>query len=421
MLSYLIEHNRYLNLIGIVVILAIAYLFSHKKRSINGVLIVKALALQFFIGLLVLKTGLGSTLIAILSAGINSIYHYADFGIEFVFGKLMLADSPWGFIFAVEVLPVIIFFGAFSALLFHWGIVQKLVAAMNYLIRPALKTSGAETLCAVANSFLGQTEAPLLIRHYLKGLTKSEMLVVMVSGMATISGSILVVYAAMGVPSAHLLASSVMSIPGAIMMAKILYPETEHPATMGNARVELEKKSNNMLDAIASGATDGLALALNVAAMLIVFISLLAMFNGVLAGLIQYINYGLSYVGSPLIIPSLSLNTLFAYFFSPFGFLLGFTGKEMFEVGQLLGTKVALNELIAYKDLLAMHASDRMVIIMTYVLAGFSNFSSIGIQIGGIGALVPEKRHWLTELGLYAVLGGVLSNLLTAMIAGLLI
>jgi CNT family concentrative nucleoside transporter len=423
LLTYLLEYNRYFNLIGIVVILGIAAAFSQQRSKINIRLVLHALLLQFVIALVMLKTSFGQAFIGKIAYYVGKMYQFADQGAGFVFGNLVNPQSPWGFIFAVKVLPVIIFFGSVTALLFHWGIIQFIVSGINAVIRPLLGTSGAETLCASANSFLGQTEAPLLVRNYLKNMTKSEMLVVMVSGMATISGSILVVFAAMGVPAQHMLAASVMAIPASIMIAKILLPETvEHTKTEGGAEIKLEATTNNALEAIANGTSDGLSLAVNVAAMLIAFLALLAMLNYGLQFGAYKINHVLSYFGFAARLPDeLSIELIFAYLFAPFGYLLGFSGNEALAAGQLVGTKVAVNELIAYGQMVKMQLSDRTRDIMTYALCGFSNFSCIGIQIGGIGALVPERRAWLTELGLYAVLGGALANLLSAMMAGLLL
>ncbi len=421
LIDHLIEHNRYLNILGIAVILLIAILFSKKRSHISIKLVINALLIQGVLAFAVLKTTIGQCIVATVANGVSKLYQFADMGIGFMFGKLADMNGPWGFIFAIKVLPVIIFFGAFMAILFHVKIVQALVHGINIIIRPLLGTSGAETLCAISNSFLGQTEAPLLIRNYLRDMTKSEMLVVMVSGMATISGAILVVFVAMGVPATHLLAASVMSIPTSIMIAKILYPETERSVTADGATVELKNSSANIFDAVAGGTTDGLSLALNVGAMLIAFLALLAMFNGVLSYASTAINCCFEACSWSFRLPDLSMQLLFAYLFSPFAYLLGFTGPEAMAAGQLLGTKVAVNELIAYGDMVALHLPERMANIMTYALCGFSNFSCIGIQVGGIGALVPEKRGWLTELGLYAVLGGALSNLLSAMVASLLL
>lgn len=419
--SYLIEHNRYMNVLGILVILGIAWLFSQKRSSVNYRLIGMGLLMQFIVGLLALKTNIGHVILEKITYFVGKLYLFSDAGSGFIFGNLINVDTPWGFVFAFRVLPVIIFFGAFMSLLFYFNIIQYIVQGMSILIRPLLGTSGAETLCAVSNSFLGQTEAPLLVRHYLKHMTKSEMLVVMVSGMATISGAILVVYGQMGVPVQHLLVSCVMSIPASILIAKILLPETETPKTIGGADVEMEAKATNVFDAVATGTTDGLHLALNVGAMLISFLALLALLNYVLSFGSYKLNMIFSFFSSNYRLPELSLELIFSYLFSPFGYLLGFTGQDVFKAADLIGTKIAVNELIAYGKLVKMNLSERAEDIITYALCGFSNFSCIGIQIGGIGALVPEKRQWLTELGLYAVLGGSLANILSAMIAALLI
>jgi len=316
---------------------------------------------------------------------------------------------------------VIIFFGALMALLFHFGIIQFFVSMISKIIRPILGTSGAETLCAISNSFLGQTEAPLLIKNYLEKMTKSEFLLVMISGMATLSGVLLAIFASFGVPITHLLTSSVMSIPASILIAKILLPETEKPETASGASIKREKISSNMFDAIFTGTTDGMKLAFNVGAMLISFLALLFMFNYILGFCSDQINILFEYVGVAFRLPHISLNYIFSYLFAPFGYLLGFSGVEALKAGELLGTKVALNEFIAYGELVEMNLSPRTTSILTYALCGFSNFSCIGIQIGGIGSLVPSKRKWLTQFGLYAVLGGALANLSSAMIASLLL
>jgi CNT family concentrative nucleoside transporter len=418
--SYFLEYNRYCNVIGIAVVLGIAVLFSHNRRSINYRLVFNALLMQFFIGFIVLRTTLGQSVVQRLANGINVLYACAEAGSKFVFGNLTNAQGPWGFVFAVNVLPIIVFFGAFMAVLFHWGIIQRCVNVIRVVVQPLLGTSGAETLCAVANSFLGQTEAPLLIRHYLHSMTRSEILVVMISGMATISGSILAVFAAMGVPAVHLLTASVMAVPAALLISKILYPEEEKPQTLSNAQAEPVQASGNIFSAIASGTSDGLRLALNVGAMLVAFLALLALINTLLGYVSIKLNDLCVVYNCGITIPVLSLNYFFSYVFAPFGYLLGFTGDEALKVGQLLGTKVTINELIAYSEMVKMSLSERTIAVLTYALCGFSNFSCIGIQIGGIGALVPEKRAWICEFGLLAVLGSSLANLLSAMIAGLL-
>jgi len=421
MFSYLLEHNRYLNLVGIAVIIGIAFLCSRKRSHINWRLVTSALALHVVIAFLVLKVNLGHDVIEWIARGVKKIYQFADAGSQFVFGNLSDPAGPWNFIFAIKILPVIIFFGAFTALLFHFRIIQFFISTANRLIRPVLRTSGAETLCAIANSFLGQTEAPLLVRSYLREMTKSEMFVVMVSGMATISGSILAVFAAMGVPADHMLAASVMAIPASIMMAKILYPEIEQPKTAGPITVNFEPTSKNAFDAISTGTSDGMHLAVNVAAMLISFLALFALINYCLELGSHGINQILMATGFSYQLPLLHLEKIFSWIFFPFAYLLGFTGKDAVAAGELLGLKVTINELVAYSKMVTMNISERAMDILTYALCGFSNFSCIGIQIGGIGALVPEKRRWLTELGLFAVLGSSLANLLSAMMAGLML
>lgn len=411
LVHYLAEHNRYYNLFGIALVLSIAWLFSHKRSHIKLRPIISGLILQFLIGFFVLKTTIGSSCVAKLAAGVSKLYQCAETGSAFIFGNLSDPTGPWAFVFAIKVLPIIIFFSALMALLFHLSLIQRLVGAINYLIQPILRTSGPETLCAIANSFLGQTESPLLIKNYLKHMTKSEIFVVMASGMATISGAILVVFVAMGVPATHLLASCVMSIPGSLVIAKILYPETEKP-THTATPVSLEHANQNIFDAIAVGTHDGLHLALNVGAMLIVFLAFLS-------GINSFLSYASSCIPGNTII--ISLEKIVGIFFVPFGYLFGFTSENAWYAGELIGTKIAVNELVAYDHLVKMHLSSRVTDILTYALCGFSNFSCIGIQVGGIGILVPEKRPWITQLGLYAVLAGALTNILTAMIAALLL
>lgn len=415
-LSYLLEYNRYHSFLGIIVILGLAVLMSNNRRHIPWRLVFTGLLLHSALAFLVLKTTVGHDIIDYIAGLFTKLYEAADIGISFVFGKLADPSGPWDKVFAIKVLPVIVFFGALMSLLFYLGIIQFVVQSINRVIRPLLGTTGPETLCAVANSFLGQTEAPLLIKHYLKRMTKSEFLVVMISGMGSISGAILAIFASMGVPASHLLAASVMSIPATIIIAKIIYPETDTPEVMCDATASIEPSSGNALDAISQGTSDGLWLALNVGAMLITFLALLGVINGLLGFVCFNLNY---YLG--LHIPIISLNMIFSWICLPFGWLLGFSGQEALQAGQLIGTKVAVNEFVAYKEMLNMGLSERTMAIITYALCGFSNFSCIGIQIGGIGSLVPEKRKWLAELGMRAVFGGALANLLSAMVANLLL
>lgn len=414
-------YARYRNILGICAVLTVAWLFSHNRRAVNPRLVVSALLMHAALGAFVLKTPWGHSIIAACADGITALYSAADAGISFVFGGLANPATPWGFIFAVRVLPIIVFFGAFMAMLFHWGIVQRIVTAVSRVVQPLLGTRGAETLCAIANSFLGQTEAPLLIRHYLHRMTKSEIMLVMVSGMGTMSGAILAVYASMGVPAVHLLSASVMAIPATIAIAKILYPETARSAADDAAEAEPVAASGSVLDAIAGGTTDGMYLALNVGAMLIAFISLIALVNTTLAASAHMLTAIFMRAGYSVIAPAISLQDILGVICAPIGWLMGLQGSEIFAAGELVGIKVAVNEMVAYTTMLTMSLSDRAVTLLTYALCGFSNISCIGIQIGGIGALAPEKRSILAELGPRAVLGGALANLMSAFMAGLLL
>lgn len=415
MISYLIEYNRYLNIIGILVIALIAYAFSKNKKAINPRVVLSALGLHFLFAVVMLRTAWGHLIISKIAESAQLLYLFADKGIEFMFGKLGDASLPWGFVFAFKVLPVIIFVGALTGLLFHWGIIQKLVAGLNKIIRPILGTSGIETMAAIANSILGQTEAALFIGNYLHVMTRSELFVLMTSGMAAISISVLVMYVMLGIPAVHLLTASVMSIPASIFIAKIILPETEKSTVAENENIRFEKKTSNVFDAISKGTFDGLKLAVGVAAMLISFLALIAMGDYILAS----VGYLLNQMGVP--VAPLSLAYILSYLFAPFAFLLGFTGQELWDAGKLLGIKVSVNELVAFTHLVKISLSPRSFIILVYALCGFSNFSCIGIQIGMIASLAPEKRPIFTEMGLYTVLASSLANLLSAMIVALLL
>ena len=410
MFSYFLEHNRYVGFIGIFAILFVAFLFSKNKRKINLRLVGSALAMQFALAAFILKTSVGKYIFSTMAKVFQKLYQFADKGTEFIFGNLANPMESWGYIFALKVVPTIIFFGALMALLFHLGVVQFFVKIISFLIRPILGTSGAETLCAAANSMLGQTEAPLLIKRYLKNMTESEMLVVMVSGMATLSGSIMAVYGMLGISMSHLLSAGVMSVPGSILIAKILYPESKKPETLAGQNVGMKRETSSILDAISSGTTDGLKLSVNVVAMLIAFISLIALVDFIVSRTTGYV-LGFNY----------TLDIIFGKLFYGVSCLLGVAKEDYTNAGALLGQKLVINEFFAYANSVKMGLMDRSRAILTYALAGFSNFSCIGIQIGGIGALVPEKRPVLVKLGLFALLGATLANFLNAAIAGLFI
>jgi len=408
--NFLMQDNHYLSLIGILLIIGIAFLCSNNKRKVSIRLILTALLMQFALAYFILNTNTGKNIFSSISSGFQVVYEFADKGSSFVFGSLANPAGPWGFIFAIKVIPIIIFFGALMALLFHLGIVQIFVKALSLLIRPILGTSGAETLSVAANSVLGQTEAPLLIRNYLPRMTQSEILLVMVGGMAHLSGSILAVYGGMGISVLHMLSASIMAIPGAILIAKILIPETEIPETMGGSSVKIPRETKNVLDAISSGTVDGLRLAVNVAAMLIAFISLVALFD-----------YLLFSVTGLFLTNAWTLNMVFGKLFYGVAYFLGISVADREIAGALLGQKLVINEFVAYSGLVKAEVLVRTKSILTYALAGFSNFSCIGIQIGGIGALAANKRELLTRLGMRALLGGTLANLLNAAIASLFI
>lgn len=415
MIEYLVAHHRYLNIVAIAAIIVVGYIFSQNRRAIVWRQILTALGLQFFIAFCMLRISYGAKIVGSIADGVGKLYQVAEYGSRFVFGSLVDASGPWGFLFAFKVLPIIIFFGALMSILFYVGIVQVVVGGLNRLISPLLGTAGAESVCAIANSFLGQTEAPLLIRHYLTHMTRSELFVVMVSGMATISGSILAVFAAMGVPAQHMLTASVMAIPGSILVAKLLLPQEGKPSELPLHQAH-EGRQGNFFDALAQGTFDGLQLALNVAAMLIVFIALITLADSILLAISTSIVQNL-WTGMPVV----TLRTVFGVLFAPVAYGLGFVGIDALAIGQLLGTKVVVNELVAYQQMLTMGLSERTVAIVTYALCGFANFSCIGIQIGGIGALAPQQRPALTQLGLKAVFASTLVNLLSACIAALLI
>jgi CNT family concentrative nucleoside transporter len=402
--SYFVTDNHYMCFLGIILFLGIAVLFSSNKKKIKIERALAGLGLQLILALFVLKTEIGFRFFSSLAAGFSQLYRFTDEGIKFMFGNLINAQGPWGFLFIVKVAPIIIFFGAFMALLYHIGIIQFFVKMLSFVIRPLLGTSGAETLCATANSMLGPTESPLLVKKYLKNMTDSEIFVVMVAGMSTLAASVMAAYGSMGVPIIHIITSSVMSIPGALMISKIMLPETKMPETAAGNNFEMKKDTANVLDAISAGTYDGLKLAAGVAAMLIAFMSLMAMVDYLLLALTGY-----------------NLDAMFAKIFSSVAIFLGIGVKDRAVAGTLLGQKLVINEFIAYLNFVKMTLAERSKIILTYALCGFANISVIGILIGGVGALAPSKRSVLTRLGWKALLGATLVNLLNAAIAGLLI
>jgi CNT family concentrative nucleoside transporter len=406
--------GRFTGLLGLFVILGVAWLFSSHKRAIKLRIIAWGMGLQFAFALLVLKTDFGKVFQAI-GAGVNAMLGYTEAGSEFVFGPLGKGTGPYGVLFAFQVLPIIIFIASFFAILYYLGIMQWIVKGMAIGMQKTMGVSGAESLNVAASIFMGQTEAPLTIRPFLAGLTESELFTIMASGMAHVSGSVMAAYVKIaGVSITHLLTAVIMTAPATIMLAKIFVPETEKPVTAGKVEIKIEKSAVNVIDAAAQGAGDGLHLALNVAGMLIAFLALIAMANGILGAL-----HGLPFMGW---LP-VSLEKIFGIIFAPVAWIMGVPWKDASTIGDLLGTRLVLNEFVAFLKLGPMKSSldPRSFTIATYALCGFANFSSIAIQIGGIGALAPTRKSDLARLGLRAVAAGTMANFMSACIAGMLL
>ncbi len=398
--------ERYIGILGLLIILSIAYGLSMKRSAIQWRTIGWGLTLQFLFALFVMKTAIGVGIFATISKIVTKIMDQANAGGAFVFGDELVNNPNFGFIFATKALPIIIFLSSLFAVLYYLGILQKVVLLMAKTMSKTMRTSGAESLSTAANVFMGQTEAPLVIAPYVEKMTISELATLMIGGMATISGAVLGAYIAMGVEAQFLLAASIMNAPAALLMAKMLVPETGEPLTKGEVKLKIERREVNIIDAAAKGAGTGMTLSLNIVAMLIAFLSLIALVNWPLA------SFGLS------------LEQIFAWIFAPLAFVMGVPWSEAGTVGYLFGQKLILNEFVAYASLGELIdqslISPRSELIATYALCGFANLGSIGIQIGGIGALAPGRKGDLARLGLRAVLGGSLATFMTATIAGLL-
>ena len=395
--------------LGMLVMLGIAWALSTNRRAIRWRTVVTGTALQFAFALLILKTAWGQAAFAGATTAVTAFLDFTDAGASFIFGP--------GFeehFFAFKVLPTIIFFSSFITILYYLGLIQWVVKGFARVMMFVMGTSGAESLSASGNIFVGQTEAPLLIRPYVGSMTMSELMAVMTGGFATIAGGVLAAYVGMGVPAGHLIAASVMSAPAALVMAKMMFPETEESLTAGDVKLDVEKPWANVIDAAAEGAGAGLKLALNVGAMLLAFIALIAMVNGLLGHVGGWFGY-----------EGLTLELMLGWVFAPLAFLMGVPWAEASEVGSLLGIKTVVNEFVGYAEMEEMVAagliSERSEIIATYALCGFSNFSSIAIQIGGIGGIAPERKQDLARLGLRAMVAGSLACFQTATIAGLLL
>jgi CNT family concentrative nucleoside transporter len=403
--------GRLTGVLGIAVILALAYLFSTDRRAIKLKTVAWGLGLQFALGLFVLRVPAGERLFGALGAGAKHLLDFSYVGSTFVFGELGKADSSLGLIFAFQVLPTIIFIAAFFAVLYHLGVMQLVIRAAAWVMTVIMGASGAESLNVAASIFMGQTEAPLTIRPFLPKLTKSELMTVMTSGMAHISGGMMAAYIRVGGADAkHLLTAVIMTAPGTLLMAKMLVPETEQPLTAGRVQMPPSQKESNVLGAIARGTVDGLHLALNVGAMLIVFLALLALLNAMMGWVHLHIGWF-----------PYNLQEVLGWLFAPVAWLIGIPWHDAVAIGNLLGTRMVLNEFVAFAQLGTMKGSldPRAFTIATFALCGFANFSSIGIQIGGIGALAPEQRDQLAKFGIRAMLAGTMANLISASIVGI--
>jgi len=406
----------YMGILGIAVLLGLAFLLSDNKKAISLRVVASAFILQVAIAAFVMKVGFGQDMLKGLSDGVNQIINYSNVGIDFLFGGLADMDKI-GFVFVVKVLPIIIFASALMSVLYYLHIMQWVVKLIGGAIRLIIGTKRVESLCAAANIFLGQTEAPLVVRPYLGKISNAQFFTVMVSGTASISGTILAGYASLGIEMGHLIAASFMAAPGGLLMAKIIMPDP-HPETEEGHLLDVDSfddrdKPANVIEAAANGAADGLKLAANIGAMLLAFVALIAMLNGMLGGIGGWFGY-----------ENLSFDLILGWVFSPLMYLMGIPWAEADIAGNLVGTKLILNEFVAYVDLMALpegSLSERSTIIITFALCGFANLSSIAILLGGFGVLVPERRHLIAKWGLKAVAAGSLSNLMSAVIVGLLI
>lgn len=406
--------GRFTGILGLLVILAVAFLVSPHKRAIKPRVLFWGIGLQVGFAFIVLKTEFGKVF-QLASIAVNSMLDYAEAGSQFLFGPLGTKAGPYGVIFAFQVLPIVIFIASVFAILYQIGVMQVLVRAMAVVMQRVMGASGAESTNVAASIFMGQTEAPLTIRPFIAGLTQSELFCIMTSGMAHVSGAVMAAYVKIAhVEIKHLLTAVIMTAPATIMLAKIMMPEVEEPATMGNVKVEVEKPGVNIIDAASRGAGDGLQLALNIGGMLIAFIALIALANGILGGL-----HNLPHMGW---VPA-TMQQIFGMIFAPVAWLLGVSWNDCATIGNLLGTRLVLNEFVAFLQLgpLQSQLDPRSFVIATYALCGFANLSSIAIQIGGIGALAPSRKSDLARMGLKAVAAGSMANFMSACIAGMLL
>jgi CNT family concentrative nucleoside transporter len=411
--------ERFTGLLGIVLILGVAFLMSNNRKAINYRTVGVGLLLQVVLAVFILKTEVGQSLFQWLGDSINTLLGQADKGALFVFGSLVdrnLMTKAFGpgndYIFFFKVVPTIIFVAVLVNMFYHLGVLQRIVSTMGRGVHWLMGVSGAEALSNVASTFVGQVEAQIMIKPYLKNMTNSELMASMTGSFACIAGGVMAVYISLGVPAAYLLAASLMAAPGALVISKIIFPETEKSETEGEVKLSIEKTHANLVDAIAAGASEGLKVGMNVIAMLIGFIALIAL-----------VDLGLGQLGGLINMPSLSMNLILGKVFSVFAFAMGVPAVDIEVAGALMGKKMVVNEFVAYLDLVKIKdsLSPKTIAITSFALCGFANFSSVAIQIGGIGELAPSRRSDLAKLGFKALIAGTLASYLSATLAGLLL
>lgn len=418
--------QRLVSLAGLFAMVGIAWLLSKHRDRVPWRVVGWGVGLQVSFGVLVMKTEVGLWVFSVLNDVVLALLGFTARGTEFIFGDF----ASEKFTIAINVLPTLIFFSALMTMLYHVGLMQRLVSGFAWIMQRTMRTSGSETLATAANTFVGQTEAPLMVAPFIKGMTMSELTAVMTGGFATVAGGVLAAYVGLldkVVPNiaGHLIAASVMSAPAALVIAKVMWPETEESETAGDAQVQVDKPDVNLIDAAARGATDGMKLALNVGAMLIAFIALIALVNALIGLPFDLYNQWMGLEGAAAVEPW-TMQRILGWIFWPFAFLIGVPVAECSIIGTLLGEKLVLTEFIAYLHLYeslsegAAQLSPRTIVIASYALCGFANFGSIGIQLGGIGGIAPDRRHDLARLGVRAMFGGMLASLMTAAVAGML-
>jgi CNT family concentrative nucleoside transporter len=424
--------GRFTGVIGIIIILGLAFLWSNNRKAINYRLVITGLVLQIVLAIFILKVPIGQDIFYWLGKAINKLLDFSKEGALFVFGDLTRVTQilPEGVVksgvFLFILLPTIIFVCVLVAIAYHVGIMQRVIAVIARFVHWAMRVSGSEALSNVASAFVGQVEAQIMIRPYLSGMTRSELLASMTGSMACIAGGVMAVYISMGVPASYLLAASLMAAPGALVISKIVFPETEESETKGVVKLEVKKEHSNLMDAISSGASDGMKVSINVVAMLIGVIALIALVDALLGYFGHFLGWvGVSLNAIGLDVENLRLKNVVGAFFSLFAIIMGVPVKESLSVGSLMGTKMVINEFVAYSDLSPMIQqgvlSAKSVVIASFALCGFANFSSVAIQLGGIGALVPNRKADLARLGLKAMICGTMASYISATLAGILL